>query len=186
MQTLDSELKTGNRFSLVEFEGLNAFTDSYAVQADTFMFLSLFGSRVSVRAVWSALLAGAGVSLENEILKLDSKGKWHILQKLMPSGVLHAACFPEFLEVGKTQGEFLVLGTSQQDIEQRFLFYLDRISETPISQEWGSWIFKRSLSDGLAEWLKTLNVLALRYRHNEVWLEDLITGYLKKRIKVAV
>lgn len=186
MKTAESEFKTESEFSAVQFEGLNAFTDAYAVEGETLMFLSLFGSRVSVRAIWSALLAGNCVSLANAPLKLDTKGKWHVLQKLTPSGVLHAACFPECLEIGKTKDEFLVLGVSQDDIERRFFLYLDRISVTPISREWGSWILKKALVDGLAEWLKSLNLFALRYRHKEVWLEDLITGHLKKQNKIAV
>lgn len=186
MKTEAIEFKTESGFSTLQFEGLNAFTDSYALEGETFMFLSLFGSRVSVRAIWSALLAGNRVSLGNDLLTLDTKKKWHVLQKLTPSGVLHAACFPECLEIGKVKDEFLMLGFTREEMERRFLLYLDRICETPISREWGNWIFKSAFTDGQAEWLKSLNLFALRYRHKEAWLEDLITSRLKKRIKIAV
>jgi hypothetical protein len=180
------DVKSSEEFSSVQFEGLNAFTDTYAVEGETLMFLSLFGSRVSVRAIWSALLAGNCVNLGNGTLKLDTKVKWRVLQKLTPSGVLHAVCLPECLEIGKAQDGFLVLGQTQEDIERRFFLYLDRLSVTPISREWGSWILRKALAEGFAEWLKSQNIFALRYRHKEAWLEDLITSSLKKRHKIAV
>lgn len=186
MKTLATEFKTESDFSTLQFEGLNAFTDSYAVEGETLMFLSLFGSRVSVRAIWSALLAGNSVGLGNDLMKLDMNRKWHILQKITPSGVLHAACFPECLELVKAKDEFLIIGQTEEEIERRFLLYLDRICETPISYEWGSWIFNKAFTDGLAEWLKSLNLFVLRYRHKEVWLQELITGHLRKRTKIAV
>jgi len=186
MQTIDTELKKETEFSLIRFEGLTAFTDIYVIQEEALMFLSLFGSRVSVRAIWSALLESASVSLGNETLKLDSKAKWHVLQKLTPSGVLHAICLPDLLEIAKVRDEFLVLGTTREEMEWRFFLYLDRISETPISPEWCSWIFKKALCDEKAKWLKATNIFAVQYRHDETWLEGQITNFLKRKMKIAV
>ena len=133
MKSETTELKSESEFSTLQFEGLNAFVDSYAVAGEALMFLSLFGSRVSVRAIWSALLSGNSVSLGTDLVKLDKNRKWHVLQKLTPSGVLHAACFPECLEIGKAKDEFLIIGLTHEEMERRFYLYLDRISETPIS-----------------------------------------------------
>jgi len=186
VNTLERESKTPVNFSTVQFEGLQAFTDAYAVSEDSFAFLSLFGSRVSVRAIWSALFTGSRVSLEDESLRLYPKGEWRVLQKLTPSGALHAVCFPDLIEIGKARDEFLVFGLTREDVEKRFFLYLDRISETPISREWGTWILRSAVSDGLAEWLKSLHLFALRYRHDESWLEDLVTGQLRRNGKVMV
>jgi hypothetical protein len=139
-----------------------------------------------VRAIWSALFTGSRVSLGDESLRLYPKGEWRVLQKLTPTGALHAVCFPDLLEIGKTRDEFLVLGVTREDAQKRFFLYLDRISETPISREWGAWILRSALEDGLADWLKSLHLFALRYRHDESWLEELITGHLKKKNRVTV
>ncbi len=186
MKTLESEAKDQANFSTLQFDGLHAYADAYAIEGDCLMFLSLFGPRVSVRALWSALLTGSSVKFGEEALKLYPKGEWRVLQKLTPSGVLNAVCFPDCLEIGKVRDEFLVLGVTREDIEKRFFLYLDRISETPVSREWGAWILKSALAEGLAEWLKSLHLFALRYRRDEAWLEDLITGHLKRKNKVTV
>ncbi len=177
-QTVVHQNQSG--FLTLQFEGLSAFTDAYAIEGERLMFVSLFGSRVSVRAIWSALLSGSVVSLGECSVALDTRHKWHVLQRLTPSGILHAACFPESLEIGKAKDEFLVLGTSETDIESRFHLYLDRVSETPITKDWGRSIFKRALEDKKAEWLQGLNLFAVTYRHDESWLEDLVVGLVQK------
>jgi hypothetical protein len=178
-----SEVRT---FSKVSFEGLEAYTDAYAIEGDSFKFLSLFGSRVSVRAIWSALLSGAPVSLDDSPCRMDGADSWQVFQRILPSGALHAVCYPCLADLAKIQNEFIVLGETKDEITKRFYLYLDRISETPVSPEWSEWILAEALDTGKAAWLKGLHFSAVAYRHDEPWLENLITGYLAKRKKLEV
>jgi len=178
-----SEVKT---FSKVSFEGLESYADAYAIEGDSFKFLSLFGSRVSVRAIWSALFSGAFVSLDGEPLRMESEDLWQVFQRILPSGALHAVCYPRLTDLARIQNEFIVLGETRDEIRDRFFLYLDRVSETPISLEWSEWMLASALEAGKAVWLKTLHLSAVRYLHDEPWLENLITGYLAKRKKLEV
>ncbi len=173
-------------FSKVSFEGLEAYADAYAIEGDNFKFLSLFGSRVSVRAIWSALFSGASVVLEDEALRMENKDSWQVFQRILPSGALHAVCYPKLADLARIQNEFIVLGETREALPERFYLYLDRVSETPISPEWSEWIFAWALETGKAVWLKTLHLSAIAYRHDEPWLENLITGFLAKRNKLEV
>lgn len=173
-------------FSKVSFEGLEAYADAYAIEGGTFKFLSLFGSRVSVRAVWSALLSGALVSLDDEPLRMESKDSWQVFQRILPSGALHAVCYPKLADLSRVQNEFIVLGETKEAMPERFYLYLDRVSETPISPKWSEWIFAWALESEKAVWLKTLHLSAVAYRHDEQWLENLITGFLSKRNELEV
>ncbi len=186
MQTIEIEIKKETDFSLVRFEGLSAYTDIYVAREDTLMLLSLFGSRVSVRAIWSALFSGSPVSVENESLRIDGKESWQVFQKITPSGFLHAVCFPKLIDLTRIQSQFVVLGETREDIETRFYLYLDRVSETPIRREWSAWIFKKALCDEKAKWLKSLNLFAVQYRHEELWLENQVTEFLKIKKQIAV
>jgi len=178
-----SEIKT---FSKVSFEGLEAYADAYAIEGDNFKFLSLFGSRVSVRAIWSALFSGAFVSLDDEPLRMEKEDSWQVFQRILPSGVLHAVCYPRLADLARIQNEFVVLGETRDEITKRFYLYLDRISETPVSPEWSEWILAEALETEKAVWLKALHLSAIAYRHDEPWLENLITGFLAKRKKLEV
>lgn len=173
-------------FSKVSFEGLEAYTDAYAIEGDSFKFLSLFGSRVSVRAIWSALLSGALAILDDTPCHMESADSWQVFQRILPSGALHAVCYPKLTDLAKIQNEFIVLGETKDEITKRFYLYLDRISETPVSPDWSEWIFAWALETRKAVWLKALYLSAVAYRHDERWLEDLITGFLAKRSKLEV
>lgn len=173
-------------FARISFEGLEVYADAYAVQADSFKFLSLFGSRVSVRAVWSALLSGAVVALDGEPHRMEKEDSWKVFQRILPSGALHAVLYPKLADLARIQNEFIVLGRAREEIEKRFYLYLDRVSEIPVSHEWSEWILKETFDAGKAAWLKTLHLLAVSYRHDEAWLENLITGVLAKRSKLEV
>lgn len=173
-------------FSKVSFEGLEAYTDAYAIREGSFKFLSLFGSRVSVRAIWSALFSGASVVLEDTPCRMESGDSWQVFQRILPSGALHAVLYPKLVDLARVQNEFVVLGETKGAISGRFYLYLDRVSETPISPEWSEWILAQALETGKAVWLKTLHLRAVAYRHEEPWLENLITGFLANHGKVTV
>ena len=185
MKTADFEIQKEATISKVSFQGLDAFIDTYAAQENTFKFLSLFGSRVSVRAIWSALFSGAPVLVDGQEFCVEVKDSWQVFQRLMPSGILHAVCFPKLIDLARVQNEFVVLGYTREDIENRFFLYLDRVSESPIKQEWGNWIFKKALVDEKAAWFKSLNMFAARYQHDERWLENLVGELVRKR-KITV
>ena len=173
-------------FARISFEGLEAYADAYAVEGGSFKFLSLFGSGVSVRAVWSALLSGASVSLDGEPRGMEKEDSWQVFQRILPSGVLHAVLYPKLADLARIQNEFIVLGRTRDEITKRFFLYLDRVSEVPVSHEWSEWILREALETGKAAWLKTLHLLAVSYRHDEAWLENLVTGVLAKRSKLEV
>ena len=173
-------------FSKVCFEGLEAYADTYAMEGCVLKLLSLFGSRVSVRAVWSALFSGASVELDGKQTIINIDDSWKVSQKILPSGVLQAVCFCKLLDLNRVQNEFLVLGETKEDVSERVYLYFDRVAETPISREWCGWILERALLAQKASWLESLNLSALIYRHDEQWLENLITESLSVRKKVAV
>lgn len=173
-------------FSRLRFEGLEAFADTYVLEEDRLKMLSLFGSRVSVRAIWSALLSGEGISLDEAAVRINPDESWRVAQRILPSGVLQAVCFPNLVDLTQLRNRFLVLGETKGDAENRFFLYLDRVSETPIKRDWNGWILDQALLDRRAVWLKTLGLDALSYEHDESWLERLITGFLsgKKQLEV--
>ena len=173
-------------FSKVSFEGLEAYADAYAIREDSFKFLSLFGSRVSVRAIWSALFSEAFITLDDTPCRMEKEDSWQVFQRILPSGALHAVCYPRLADLARIQNEFIVLGRTRDEITKRFYLYLDRISETPVSPEWSEWILASALEREKAVWLKTLHLSAVRYLHDEPWLENLITGHLAKRKKLEV
>ena len=173
-------------FSKVSFEGLEAYADAYAVEGECFKFLSLFGSRVSVRAIWSALFSGAVVALDDTPCRMEKGDSWQVFQRVLPSGALHALCYPKLLDLARIEKDFVVLGETKPEVSERFLLYLNRVSETPVKREWSAWILKEALETEKAVWLKTLHVSAVSYRHEEAWLENLITGNLARRKELEV
>lgn len=186
---MDSEmLKHGDpqTFSRVCFDGLEAYADAFAVREDRIAFLSLFGSRVSVRALWSALLNGSGVFLDDKPFCLEGMDSWQVFQRILPSGALHAVLCSGLVDLARIQNEFVVLGGTQEQVAERFYLYLDRVSEIPVSPEWSGWIFAEAIRTGQAVWLRTLHLSAVMYRHDEPWLESLITGFLARKGRIEV
>ena len=173
-------------FSKISFEGLEAYADAYALKGECFKFLSLFGSRVSVRAVLSALFSGAVVTLDDAPCRMEKADSWQVFQRVLPSGTLHALCYPKLLDLARIENEFVVLGETKAKVSDRFFLYLDRVSETPVKGEWSKWILEEALDAQKAVWLKTLHLSAIAYRHEEEWLENLITGRLARGSKLEV
>lgn len=173
-------------FARVSFEGLEAYTDAYAIEEDSFKFLSLFGSRVSVRAIWSALLSGTEVLLDGAPSRMEKEDSWQVFQRILPSGALHAVCFSRLTDLTRVQNEFVVLGRTKDEVTNRFYLYLDKVSETPVSPEWSERILNEALGVRKALRLKALYLSAVSYRHEEAWLQDFITGFLTKRKKLEV
>ena len=166
--------------------GLEAYAEAYAAKYGDLKFLSFFGNRVSVRAIWSALLDGVTIDIEKEEFRLDTRDSWQILQKILPSGILQAVCIPKALELEKIKDGFIVLGRDEPDMQNRFYIYLDRIAQTPIRKEWNEYIFECALRDDLASRLDAFGIVALDYSHDEAWLEELITDFVRCENKVAV
>lgn len=173
-------------FVKVSYQGIEAYSDTYAVENGVFKLLSLFGERVSVRAMWSTLFSGASVEVDGTKTSLNLEDSWKVSQKVLPSGSLQAVCFCKLLDLNRVQDEFLVIGENETEVGERMHLYLDRVSETPLYPEWCKWILDQAIYQGKARWLDSLNLSALIYRHDEKWLEGLVVDFLRSEKAVAV
>ena len=170
-------------FPLLQAGGFTATVDAFASEPDPdpaarrlrLWFLSLLGSKQSLKALWARLLKGEPATLSREalgqahvcVLAPEGPRTWRVYWASLAAAAGHQlVLLPEAARYGAAREDFLLLPRAEAEAPLLHVRFLDRRVDLPLHVGWHGWLWERALRTGEAVPLEAEGIRAYRCTPN--------------------
>jgi hypothetical protein len=167
----------------LEAEGFHAYADTYALDGQWVIFLSIAGHKDAVKAIRATLLTNHWINLGIHEICLLPRAKYGTSVKPLPSGIVHTAIFIKN-DLGQSQIYYALTAKPEPTDSDLYLTALIKHSAVPVHSNWKAWLHKRAVQRKEVETLTTHGIRGIKISLDDASLaEDISTALKKGKLK---
>jgi len=163
----------------IEADGFHAFADTYALDGQWVVFLSIAGHKDAVKAIRATLLTNHWINVGVHEICLLPRTKYGTSVKALPSGVIHSALFIKN-DLGQPQTYYALTARPETTDPDLYLTALIKHSAVPVHSGWKAWLYKRAVQRKEVEALTTHGIHGIKISLDDISLAEDISTALKK------
>ncbi|MFQ5853017.1 MAG: hypothetical protein ACE5JU_20850 [Candidatus Binatia bacterium] len=170
---------TTNDLVPIEAEGFHAFTDSFASDESSVIFLSMAGNKDALKAIRAQLFINRWLSAGVHDLSLLPRGKYLTITRALPTGTPHMAIY---LKEERNSSDIRYALTLNPKVLYPDLYFaaLVKHSAVPVHPDWKAWLYKRAVGKKEIESLTAYRMRGIKINFNDENLAEDISNTLKR------